>query len=315
MIPPGLDKWGSVRELSKRQAKALVPKLEIMSARDAAKLQDIPQWYAFDGPRSAVFNQIGMGVPVNMGRSVIRWVRRSMGLPVRQPWWKTQTSPLFETWPRRVPLGLWPLEAMDPCMAFPGVLEGAVYSHEQAIYDWSEIEEGGMLGEDWETRTQDRFERTGEALRPLTRQAEARTRAAGQQTWELFPDGYIDGEALWQSGWRPRSPYDAPQPFDDVGWFSEYLRQRSVEPGWYNVWAMLYRTRFPGFQMDATSTTNAGPIESVWAFEPSAFPSNAPFTRAQIQAAMRGEKIQVRKAPRRQRPTVDLDALIARFKS
>ena len=111
----------------------------------------------------------------------------------------------------------------------------------------------------------------------------------------------------------------------NYGWWALGGEPIMLELGWYNVWAMLYRTQFPGFQMDATSTTNAGPIESIWAFEPSAyaqsanlpvaFPSDAPFTRAQVQAAMRGEKIQVRKAPRRQRPTVDLDALIARFKS
>jgi hypothetical protein len=209
---------------------------------------------------------------------------------------------------------------MDPCMAFPGVLEDAVYSHEQALYDWSEIEQGGMIGEQWETRTQNRFARPSESLRPLTRRAEQQARTVGQQLWQIFPDGYIDGEALWKSGWRPAGPYDAPEPFEDVGWFAEFLRERSVNPGWYNLWAMLYRTKFPGVRMSATSTSHAGPIESLWEINtteafPQVWPSDAPFTRAQVQAAMRGEKIKVRKAPRRQRPTVDLDALIARFKS
>ncbi|MFT5583582.1 MAG: hypothetical protein ACI9VR_001160 [Cognaticolwellia sp.] len=71
-----------------------------MSARDAAKLQDLPQSYAFAGSRTAVFSQIGMGVPVSLGRASIRHVRRALGLAL---------APLDES-AGRVPDGTWPLE-------------------------------------------------------------------------------------------------------------------------------------------------------------------------------------------------------------
>lgn len=47
-------------------------RLRQMTVREAAKLQDVPQWYEFQGPMTAQYNQIGNGIAVNMGRAVLR---------------------------------------------------------------------------------------------------------------------------------------------------------------------------------------------------------------------------------------------------
>jgi len=47
-------------------------KLRQVTVREAAKLQDVPQWYEFKGSQTSQYNQIGNGVAVNMGRAVLR---------------------------------------------------------------------------------------------------------------------------------------------------------------------------------------------------------------------------------------------------
>jgi len=81
--------------------------LRYLSVRDAAKLQDVPQWYAFAGPRTAQMRQIGNGVPVNLGRAVARHVLRALGRPVPMP--DSVASSAYS--------GLWPLGAESPCAA------------------------------------------------------------------------------------------------------------------------------------------------------------------------------------------------------
>ena len=82
LIPPDVKPEDYRR--SREWGQAQLEELERMSVRDAAKLQDVPQWYGFEGSRAEAFWQIGMGVPVNLGRGVMVHVRRAMGLPSRR---------------------------------------------------------------------------------------------------------------------------------------------------------------------------------------------------------------------------------------
>jgi site-specific DNA-cytosine methylase len=283
MIPPGLDEYADIDRFDPATVKRLVHQLQVMSVRDAAKLQDVPQPYEFAGPRTACFTQIGMGVPVNMGRAVARWLRVALGLAVRPAWYdKVQRGEVA------IPEGLWPLDALDPCMAFPGVLMGAPYSTEQAWQDWSELTGAGILAQRGEVSAQARRKRPWEALNPLSRQARAQSQAAAEQMGQIYPDGMVvDGDRLWRSGWRPRDPMDAPHPFDDVYWFAEYLRERGQEPAWYNVWAHYYRTVFPKAraaveQIWPYHRTRWGPVADL----PTVFPSDAPFTERALADAL-----------------------------
>jgi site-specific DNA-cytosine methylase len=300
MIPPGLDEWGDIDTFDKKTAQKIASKLELMSTRDAAKLQDVPQWYAFEGPRSAVFEQIGNGVPVNMGRSVARFIRAAMGLWLRKPWFEAN---------RQWPLGFWPLDYMDPCMAFPGVLEGAAYSQEEGFQDWTWMVDEGIIGEPHEVDAQARRQRPSEALQPLSRQAERSGRHQGRQLDEIFPvldeSHGINPEALWLSGWRPKHIDGAPYPFEESAWFAEYLREREItgtgwwspdQPlwplrttgSWYNVFAYLYQHTFGPKTMLFYGTS----VESVWPLDadlgiPEPFPADTPFTKAKLVAALR----------------------------
>jgi hypothetical protein len=62
-------------------------RLRQMTVREAAKLQDIPSWYAFKGSTTSQFQQVGNGIPMNMGRAVIQHALKALrpGQPSPRP--------------------------------------------------------------------------------------------------------------------------------------------------------------------------------------------------------------------------------------
>ncbi len=104
--------------------------LQRVSVRDAAKLQDVPQWWAFSWnprvanttakQRKAVFRQIGNGIPVNMGRAAVRQVLTALGYP----------NPIPQTFAADPSSGLWPEDRVDPCGLF-----NAPYAYPGALHD------------------------------------------------------------------------------------------------------------------------------------------------------------------------------------
>ena len=80
-----------------------------MSPRAAAKLQDVPAWTPFPGPKTAVYAQVGNGIPVNLGRAVIRHVMDALGYgPIRDSLAEDPFS------------GLWPMDKTDICGGYSG---------------------------------------------------------------------------------------------------------------------------------------------------------------------------------------------------
>lgn len=65
-------------------------RLREITVREAAKLQDVPSWYAFKGSRTGKagqYHQVGNGIPLNMGRAVIRHALKALrpGQPSPRP--------------------------------------------------------------------------------------------------------------------------------------------------------------------------------------------------------------------------------------
>jgi hypothetical protein len=163
----GTGSVSSIDTHDAKQRKAFVAQLEMLSIREAAKLQDVPQWYGFEGSRAEAFKQIGMGVPVNLGRGVMAHVRRAMGLPLRAPWWETRVPVKprdirFESREQiaRTPAGqlkggagsgqpdgLWPTEAFDMCYAVPPILAvGGLLPSSFIEDDWDTYVTMGEIG-------------------------------------------------------------------------------------------------------------------------------------------------------------------------
>jgi DNA (cytosine-5)-methyltransferase 1 len=57
--------------------------LRRITVREAAKLQDVPQWYRFAGTKNQQLWQIGNGIPINLGRAIARHVLRAFGAPLK----------------------------------------------------------------------------------------------------------------------------------------------------------------------------------------------------------------------------------------
>lgn len=68
-----------LHELVTAQRETGSPGVRRLSVREAAKLQDVPQWYVFQGGVSTQYRQVGNGVPVNLARAVARHLLRAMG--------------------------------------------------------------------------------------------------------------------------------------------------------------------------------------------------------------------------------------------
>ena len=160
MMPAGAEgKVASLDFHDPKVMKAFVSQLMELSVREAAKIQDVPQWWEFQGPRTATYRQVGNGIPVNMGRAVIRHSLRALGF----------ATPLNGSYADDPVSGLWPsgnegsLRYNDPCapfrdypLFFPGgLLPGP--SPEQRVSKLTQRQRAGFAhqGKSWKAQAMD----------------------------------------------------------------------------------------------------------------------------------------------------------------
>ena len=168
--------------------------MELISCREAAKLQDVPQWWAFtwdEGDarteaqqRKAVFRQIGNGIPVNMGRAAVRQVLGALGYQ----------TPIPGSMAASEVSGLWPTSRVDPCVKFnaPYAVVGALWDTEAY-----EREYAARKGREPRLPTKPSLTREERAQRPIVdEQAWARfreQRAFQEQRRPYWHDPFASG--------------------------------------------------------------------------------------------------------------------------
>jgi len=115
IVPEGISNKLFNLQYSKIESdrRLFADQLVQISVREAAKLQDVPQWWEFSydpiasptpfSRRASAFRQIGNGVPVNMGRAVVQHVFRALGVQVE------------DALANKPHVGLWPMDRVDPC--------------------------------------------------------------------------------------------------------------------------------------------------------------------------------------------------------
>jgi site-specific DNA-cytosine methylase len=246
VIPWGQVSFGTVSETDEPALRRAVAALEVASVRDAAKLQDVPQWYAFEGDRQEAFLQIGNGVPVNLGRAIVRHVRRALGLRVSPSWGEVAAQQQGGTF---VPDGLWPIDRVDPCAGFVGIEEG-IYTEDELFDELAMQTEEGLLRLTPAQR-RERPYADPSFFRPPTATEQRARRLAGQRAARLYPpaalaynaDARIDPEFLANElRWVPKDPQDVPAPLDDLETFQFLLRTAGDEA--YNHFACVWVQKF-----------------------------------------------------------------------
>jgi DNA-cytosine methyltransferase len=83
-VPYGLvihqdAQFKDVHQLLEDQKEFGLPGVRFLTVREAAKLQDCPQWYIFEGSPGQQRAQVGNAVPVNVARAVARQIMRGFG--------------------------------------------------------------------------------------------------------------------------------------------------------------------------------------------------------------------------------------------
>jgi hypothetical protein len=190
--------WPTVNRDDPESIARYLRQLVVMGVRDAAKLQDVPQWIEFTGTRKQQFRQIGNGIPVNLGRAVARHLRGALRLEPKKP------LPIVLRGPTE---GLWPSDAVDPCARYTGLLGvfGAVTpTVKQALTQEQRFARPYTTRQSYrEQAPQRQFQ---------TERREVWTRVAYQQ-----PQRYV-----WAAlkGWVPKRAFDAPPGFRD---FHEFV--------------------------------------------------------------------------------------------
>ena len=179
--------------------RAYVDTLKFLSPRTAAKLMDVPNWYNFAGSRQRAYEQIGNGITVNMGRAVARHILTALGYP----------TPLPGT-PGATHLGgFWPMEAVDGCAWFPGILgyPGGSHIPGSVVNDNPDLRQRPLdQPEDWAAQR-------GEAV-------------VAQEGWEAWgPDDVYRHD--WD--WRPRRASDHPPGFPDDHYFWQWVEGEDPE--------------------------------------------------------------------------------------
>ena len=180
--------------------RAYVDTLKFLSPRTAAKLMDVPNWYNFAGSRQRALEQIGNGITVNMGRAVARHILTALGYP----------TPLPGT-PGATHLGgFWPMEAVDGCAWFPGILGYPGGMH------WP-----GSVVKD----PIDRFQRPLDQPEDWAMQRGDADLA--QEAWEAWGGPSNTYQHKWD--WKPSDSSDYPPGFPDFDYFYQYLSGESEE--------------------------------------------------------------------------------------
>ena len=266
LIPPGVEpeEYGKTRDWQQKNLE----QLQRMSVRDAAKLQDVPQWYGFAGSRTDAFSQIGMGVPVNLGRGVIAHVRAAAGLPLRAPWWETrvpasprsvrfQTRAQIQRMPAGelvkgqgsgIPDGLWPTAVFDMCFAVPPVLRHGLVLGQWVEDDWQELLQMGRIGAQAQRQAgRSKLDRGADRLPHGQALGQRLTHA--QRTASLFTEDGLNREGLWAAGYRgpPSFPPDAMPFAEENDFVDEWATalQYSDEGPWGTVLGIYLRERYP----------------------------------------------------------------------
>lgn len=109
-VPYGLvihqdARFRDVHQLLEDQKRSGLPGVRFLTVREAAKLQDCPQWYTFMGSPGQQRAQVGNAVPVNVARAVARQLMRGFGR-------RTPKLALVD----RSGAGLWPVGGPNvPC--------------------------------------------------------------------------------------------------------------------------------------------------------------------------------------------------------
>jgi site-specific DNA-cytosine methylase len=199
-----------------------------ISCRESAKLQDVPQWWAFAwdkakarspaAQRKAVFRQIGNGIPVNMGRAAVRQVLSALGYP----------TPIPGTYAADQLAGLWPEDRVDPCVLF-----NAPYAYPGALYD-TEIErrtDAQLLGQEPNLPIKPQLTPQQRRARPVLDleawQQRRQTRGQQQERRHYWEDRYGDGveSYLWRKlRGASLSSGEHPPGFDDWREFYQYVQ-------------------------------------------------------------------------------------------
>ena len=217
----GTGSVSSIDTHDPKQRKAFVAQLEMLSIREAAKLQDVPQYWQFEGSRAQAWTQIGNGIPVNLGRAMIRKALDALGYPNPIP--HTMAAIPFE--------GLWPMDAVDMCARSPNMPQG----YEEHIFsDWVWAFEAGDDTSDivpseeddqyWIPRWEKTLTQAERRERPFINVASAQqSKKRGailkqRETW--WADTMLDGvwTPNWEkilAKWNPKTATEVPPGFLD----------------------------------------------------------------------------------------------------
>lgn len=187
----------SLRESDRyRDRRRFTEYLQRISVRESAKLQDVPQWWAFGWDpsvattdakqRQAVFRQIGNGIPVNMGRAAVRKVVSALGYPTPIP--GSVASDPNE--------GFWSDDLVDSCQrfrapfAYPGALWDTV-AHQRMVAGDQGRRPRLPVKVDDQILPQDRIARPASDIKAF--RGFQRDREAQLQRRRYWHDPYLDG--------------------------------------------------------------------------------------------------------------------------
>lgn len=265
LVPEGADPWGSVDRYDRASVEGYVSQLKQMSVRDAAKLQDVPQWYRFEGPRTEQYRQIGNGIPVNMGRAVAAHLLRALDYP----------TPLPDSVAAQSLRGLWPLDRVDICASFPGLLG---YADALPFHAWRQ--KPRLTTQQRRRRpfpTSEEFQAMKRARQQVGRRVAAIHPQATRQDPRFIELGYwksqrggagqmAAGQQIYvhDPTWVPQSSLEPPPGFADLNGFLHWVQAQ--DPAVVNHYRAVYHQAMP---QDWPETTS-GPFPQWSPFHPQA---------------------------------------------
>lgn len=221
LVPEGADPWGDVDRYDPKSVEAFVRQLMLVGVRDAAKIMDVPQWYKFEGGRTAALKQIGNGIPVNMGRAVARHLVAALG----------QAAPLSGTMAAKPWQGLWPIDRVNPCAGYPGVVGypeawSPSWPDQRAITSQERRKRPFASSEDFEDMRM--WRKHVSNVRGLGVEGGGEVLPTGDPGfWEYTPQ---TGDQTYHHdwAWRPGSTGDAPPGFIDFAEFENWIQGEDV---------------------------------------------------------------------------------------